>query len=528
MSPGKRIFLNVAATYGRCLYALVVGLFCGRWALMSLGEVDFGLFGLVGGLTAFVVFFNDLFASSVGRFYAYAVGREKLAEGRANDECRKWFNTAFTLHASLSVCLVAIGYPVGVWAVGHFLAIPADRVAACLWVWRFACLSCFASMSLIPFKAMYVAKQEIAEMTVYDVMSTTLKAIVLGYIVTHPGDWLAAYAFWMMVVAVAPQVVIAARALVKYHECKFVRRYLWDWGRTKEIAVYAFARFWSSFAGVVSSQGIAITVNKYLGAAYNSSMSVGGQVAGMSSTLGGSLSGAFWPAIANKAGEGDEDEVRRLSFMTCRLGSLLVLVFALPLALEIDEVMRLWLKTPPPCASPICLAILLTMVLERISEGYWMAVLSIGRGVGLYSACVSVPGFVGLGVGWSMLASGFGVWGICTGLVSGHLTLIAFRLWLGRKLVAMSSRHWLSRVFAPIAAISAVTLAVGHLPCLAMAQGFWRVVVTTVVCEAVFLPLSWFIVLAKEERTVVASKLCGLVGFKARSQTPKTINEENR
>ena len=310
MSPGKRIFLNVAATYGRCLYALVVGLFCGRWALMSLGEVDFGLFGLVGGLTAFVVFFNDLFASSVGRFYAYAVGREKLAEGRANDECRKWFNTAFTLHATLSVCLVAIGYPVGVWAVGHFLAIPADRVAACMWVWRFACLSCFASMSLIPFKAMYVAKQEIAEMTVYDVMSTTLKAIVLGYIVTHPGDWLAAYAFWMMVVAVAPQVVIAGRALVKYHECKFVRRYLWDWGRTKEIAVYAFARFWSSFAGVVSSQGIAITVNKYLGAAFNSSMSVGGQVAGMSSTLGGSLSGAFWPAIANKAGEGDEDEKR--------------------------------------------------------------------------------------------------------------------------------------------------------------------------------------------------------------------------
>lgn len=39
MSPGKRIFLNVAATYGRSLYALVVGLFCARWVLMSLGEV---------------------------------------------------------------------------------------------------------------------------------------------------------------------------------------------------------------------------------------------------------------------------------------------------------------------------------------------------------------------------------------------------------------------------------------------------------------------------------------------------------
>ena len=85
--------------------------------------------------------------------------------------------------------------------------------------------------------------------------------------------------------------------------------------------------------------------------------------------------------------------------MTCRFGSLLVLVFALPLALEIDEVMRLWLKAPPPCASPICLAILLTMVLERISEGYWMAVLSIGRGVGLIPPASVCRGSSGLAWG---------------------------------------------------------------------------------------------------------------------------------
>ena len=40
MSPNRRIFLNIAATYGRSLYALVIGLFCGRWALMTPGEVD--------------------------------------------------------------------------------------------------------------------------------------------------------------------------------------------------------------------------------------------------------------------------------------------------------------------------------------------------------------------------------------------------------------------------------------------------------------------------------------------------------
>lgn len=40
MSPNRRIFLNIVATYGRSLYALVIGLFCGRWTLMALGQVN--------------------------------------------------------------------------------------------------------------------------------------------------------------------------------------------------------------------------------------------------------------------------------------------------------------------------------------------------------------------------------------------------------------------------------------------------------------------------------------------------------
>lgn len=51
MTQNQRIFLNVVATYGRSLYALVVGLFSSRWVLMSLGQTDYGLYGVVGGLT---------------------------------------------------------------------------------------------------------------------------------------------------------------------------------------------------------------------------------------------------------------------------------------------------------------------------------------------------------------------------------------------------------------------------------------------------------------------------------------------
>ena len=55
MSPNRRIFLNIIATYGRSLYALVCGLFISRWVLAALGKTDFGLYGLVGGMTVIVM-----------------------------------------------------------------------------------------------------------------------------------------------------------------------------------------------------------------------------------------------------------------------------------------------------------------------------------------------------------------------------------------------------------------------------------------------------------------------------------------
>ena len=41
MTQNRRIVLNIVATYGRSLYALVIGLFCGRWTLKALGQGDF-------------------------------------------------------------------------------------------------------------------------------------------------------------------------------------------------------------------------------------------------------------------------------------------------------------------------------------------------------------------------------------------------------------------------------------------------------------------------------------------------------
>ena len=55
MTQNRRIVLNIIATYGRSLYALVCGLFISRWVLAALGKTDFGLYGVAGGMMAIEV-----------------------------------------------------------------------------------------------------------------------------------------------------------------------------------------------------------------------------------------------------------------------------------------------------------------------------------------------------------------------------------------------------------------------------------------------------------------------------------------
>ena len=43
------LFLNISATYGWSLYALVCGLFVSRWVLAA-GKSEFGVCGVVGGM----------------------------------------------------------------------------------------------------------------------------------------------------------------------------------------------------------------------------------------------------------------------------------------------------------------------------------------------------------------------------------------------------------------------------------------------------------------------------------------------
>ena len=507
MTANRRIVLNIVATYGRSLYALACGLFVWRWVLMALGEVDYGLVGVVGGLTGFVTFINSILSVSVGRFYAFSVGAASVADDPVNgiEECRKWFNTAFFIHTIVSVVLVSVGYPIGLWAVREFLSIPPDRVDACVWLWRFVCVSCFVGMFTVPFCAMYTAKQYIAELTVYSFVTSTLNVVVLYYMVTHPGDWLVRYSFWTMLVVIVPNIIIATRALVVFDECRFNRRYFFSWNRVRQLMTFGGGRALGMFSTLLSNQCVAIAVNKFLGPARNATMSLGRGVMAHTMSLAGAMSGAFAPAITTAAGAGDYERMHRLVFATCTYSTLGMLIFSIPFCLEADEILRLWLGNPPEYAASFCVCLAVLNVIERICEGHWMAIFAMGKVV-KFQLVEAISGIIDLTASVLFISLGYGIIGVGVALILGRFYAMIVKAWYGYKCAGVPVKIWSGKVCVPLVTLSLITAFVGYLPRYIWPQGLLRVAVTTVVSLSVMIPLAWGVVLSRSDREILLEK----------------------
>ena len=509
MSPNKRIILNICASYSRSLIGVACGIFSTRWVLMALGHEDFGLYGIVGSIAIFMTFFNIQFSVALSRFYAVAIGKANVAMESevALEECRNWFTTGVMIHTILPLVLVAIGYPIGAMAIRYqWLNIPVPRIETCVWLWRFVCISCLVSMVNVPFQAMYTAKQYIAELTIYSIVQVLVRTSFIYYMTTVSRDWLLDYGLMMCLVAVAPQAIICLRAVIVFPECRLRVTACAKLDNVKALASYAG---WQTFGGLsylARHQFQEVVVNKLFGPKVNAAYTIGSTVGGEAATLTGALNNAFMPAVATAYGEGKMPAMRTLAYRACKFGTLLTLLFAIPLSLEIKEVLLLWLKTPPCFAEGLCLSWLAVVVLEKLSLGHIQAVNASGQ-IAAFQFFRSLACFLAIPSSILLCFVFKSVYMVGVSLVCSTALSVLTDVLIARKVVGMSAKYWLWHIAVPLGGVTALSALAGRTSFLFMGTSFVRIILTTALSEATLLLLTWFILLDGCEREFVCMKL---------------------
>src|SRR5690606_28618566 len=130
MSSNKTIAKNTMFLYFRMFLTMGVGLYTSRLTLDALGVVDYGFYGLVGGIVTRFAFLNSAMSSATQRSLSFDIGKNAM------ERLQKTFNAALHIHFLVAIIILLLSDPIGLWFVHYKLDIPPDRMNAANWVYQ--------------------------------------------------------------------------------------------------------------------------------------------------------------------------------------------------------------------------------------------------------------------------------------------------------------------------------------------------------------------------------------------------------
>jgi len=500
LRPSQRIVLNAISTYGRTLVGVGFALFSSRWILGALGHDDFGLFGVVGALIVFIALANSTLSDSAARHYAFSLGQGNI------ENVNKWFNSSLSLHVVLSALLVIVGWPVGEYMISNVLVIPADRVSACLTVFRVSLVSTYTGMALVPFFAMFTAKQRIYETASWGMLQSFLVFILSWLLLSAPGDRLVYYAFGMALILVSIQVAQVVRALRIFRECRIDFDHWFDRGRLKELFSFGAWNVFGNSGYAFRNYGSAILLNLFFGPGVNAAYGVARQLSMKANQLSNSLVRAFVPEITASEGQGNRGRVIDYSIRASKLGTLLTMLFAFPLMVEMEYFLELWLKDPPPYSADLCRSILSIFLIGRSTTGCQFAINAHGK-IARYQATIGVFPFLSLPFSWAFFRIGMPPTALGTAFIITAVIVSAGQVYWANRLVDLKVGQWLKKVALPcgITAVSGFSMAT--LPLFFLAPSLLRLALVTASGSFAILSASWFLALDLKEKDFIRANV---------------------
>lgn len=338
----KRIVKNTLYLYIRMLLVMVVSLFTVRIVLQALGQVDYGLYNVVGGIVVMFSFLSHVLSSASQRFFAFELGRDDI------DRLSRIYSIILILYGIVIGAIVLLAETVGLWFLHTHMTIPQERMTAVEWVYQFSIAAFCLQILTTPHKALIIAKERMNIYAYVGIIEVVLQLLLAYALLAYGGDRLLLYAVMMFIVHAITNGIYIVYARRKYREISFSPT--WDGTMARSIVSYSGWTLLGALASIARSQGINIVLNVYFGAVVNAARGIAHNVNSATSTFAGNFYIAVKPQIVKLYAQGKNEECYQLVFRSTKLAFILVYVLALPLICYTTEVLALWLKEYPDYA----------------------------------------------------------------------------------------------------------------------------------------------------------------------------------
>ena len=509
MNNSSRVIVNTLAQHIRAIFSMCLSLYATRLILRALGDSDYGIFMLVGGVVAMLGFVTNAMVVTTQRYLSYRHGQGQMLG------VKLFFENSLLLHIAIGgiLALVLLLLTPILFHQNDFLNIDPSRMETAKVVYYLTILSLFLTFVTAPYRSLFIARENIVYISIIDITDGILRLLAAILLLHFGSDKLITYALCLAGIMAFNYLAfcIYARRFEESVVIPSLRSF--DLKIVREIFAFAGWTIYSMGCILARTQGLSVILNRFFGTIINTSYGLAMQVSGAISVVAQAVVNAMSPQVVKAEAATQHLKSLALAESTCKYAYLLLAIVGIPIAFEMPEILRLWLDEVPPHTVMICRFVLLAAVVDQTTIGLNVANQAMGR-IRNFSLIVNTIKVLTLPIAYLCLKLGLGVVSVmwCYILVEALCAMV--RLPYLKVTAGLSVRHFFRSVVLRQAVPTASFVMVGWMVTSWVDVPF-RFVLTLLLTIAVGIVFVWLTGLSTDERSFVTelvrkNKLIGI------------------
>lgn len=483
---------------------MAVSLFTSRVILNTLGVEDYGINNVVGGIVTMFSVLSGSLSASISRFITFELGKGNL------QRLKTVFSTGVNIQLGMSLLVVILAEAVGIWFLNTKMNIPVERLNAANWVFQCAILTFVLNLLSVPYNAAIIAHEKMSAFAYISVVEVTLKLIIVYMLTISPFDRLKTYAVLLLLVGAIIRFVYGYYCKRHFEECTY--HFILNKPVLKEMTGFAGWNFFGNGAYMLNTQGVNILMNLYFGVAVNAARGVATQVDAALKQFVNNFTTAVNPQITKSYAQGDLDYMHKLVCRSAKFSAYLMMFFAVPIILETNTILTIWLKTVPDYAVIFLQWIIISSFMDTVLANSLVTSMFATGKIKRYQIIVTTIGCLVFPLSWIAFKLGFEpqVGYILYFII--YTILLFVRLYLLKDMVKIPVMMYIREVLYKLAPVIVVGFAIPGILILTMDAGWLRLILVCLLSVLVTAASEYFIGLSNKEKDFVTEKIKLVIG----------------
>lgn len=369
-TSNKRIAKNTLMLYIRMLVMMIVSLITSRVYLQALGETDFGIFNIVGGLVLSFSFISSTMQVATQRFLNYEMGKGD------EESVRNVFNVSMIIYIGISIIVITLAETVGIWFLNTKMNIPEDRMIIANWVFQLSIIGFVFQMLRIPYNASIIAYENMNFYAYFSICEAILKLGAAMAVLYVGVDKLLAVSFFTTIVYFTITAGYKIYCNRKYSITKF--RFKWDKQTAIQISSFSGWSLYGSGCIMGANQGVDLVLNFFWGVTVNAALGIASQLSHAINQLVSNFQVAYNPQLVKLYAQNKTSELFSLIRKSSKFSFFLLLYAFVPIFFCSDYILHLWLGRVPEYTEIFVRLMLIYVLIDSLQAPLWLSVLATG------------------------------------------------------------------------------------------------------------------------------------------------------